>query len=203
MYDNYDNGNIFFPGLIIAFFSRMVSRNKQKKENLIKRDEAINQCKETYISYDGSTRLVSTDEKVLWKNDLVTQDRILISVDSGKVIKNLSEEKRKFERKISKAVSEKSNKTVYLFDRDNHFHEKVVGERYKDLSTGEEYVIRRLNAVYYYMSVESGKLIRITDNNFFTGGGVNIDEFNLKQQKLRKPNYYNCCYDVTYVEDDN
>lgn len=164
-------------GLFGLFYTMFVGGTKcalgvkTNAENEKKRKEAISKGTETYVDNKGCLRLVSNNKKVM-KTYVYNKfsggeykDYVLKYVDSNIIVRNYSREKRRFSEEKKYAIAKEFGKTVYRLgdDRDSYIKTNLPGYRYKDLNTGDIYVIRQLNGVLFYMDINTGLFIRETD----------------------------------------
>lgn len=144
---------------------------KTNIENEEKKQKAILDGRETYLDEKLCERLVVNDIKVmkgtLWNDckDGKAGDQVLKCVDSGEIVKNYTKEKRDKAETTSLDEAKKKGSTVYKLGtwKDNYMKTNMPGFRYKDLTTGDVYVIRVLNNVKFYMNIKTGMFVRETD----------------------------------------
>jgi hypothetical protein len=159
-----------------------------------------NECKQIYKNIDGLTytdtkgcsRLLSTNELVFYTH-LPNGDYILEDL-SGKVIKNFTLENRQRKQIELKNEAAFSMNSTYCIDENNYKNDYICkGKRFKDLKTGDIYVIRNIKGRYYYMDIKSGLLVRKTDWQIRREQegmvhpklpDINIEEFNKKQKLI-------------------
>ena len=187
-------------GLFYTVFALGVKGTKSIKAaniNKKRRNESITSNKQTYIDSDGCERLTYNNQKVL-QTYIYTKtpyceykDYVLKQVDSNNIIKNYSAEKRNQEENERYNDAIKNGKTVYRLGtlRDNYYHSRINGYRYKDINTNAIYVIRSLNGVKFYMDIDTGQFIRETDGEVIrnkTEGAYHHDEkeYEILRQKI-------------------
>ena len=189
------------------FYLNNINDAKEMKKESVKKYNSREDMTGTYVlqSKDGviETRDIITDKLVTIKKN-EKGDRCVYSIDNRRTgkqsfLRNIDEEERQGRLEKNKESAIKNNQTVafymksYEYDRMMNNKNKNIlvdcyakGDIYKDIISGEEYVIRAvftikeniepdkygmyyksdfdLNKVtYFYMDVNNGKLIRRTD----------------------------------------
>lgn len=119
-----------------------------------------------YIDCNGFTRLVSNNRPVLVGFYNKSGHEVITDLHTGAVYKNYTLEKIRSE--YAKNVEDHKKyggSTICLGISNNYVHAKneVKGARYKDVETGDIYVIRKNGYGYCYYDVESEKVVRRTD----------------------------------------
>lgn len=187
---------------------------KNKIEEKIENDK----CKVMYENSDGLTytdskghsRLMSNNEMVFYGLDK-NGDYVLENL-SGNIIKNYSLEKRNNKLNKEKQLAIETTASTYCIDNDNHKNDWICqGKRFKDIKTGDIYVIRCIKHKYYYMDIKNGFLVRKTDwqiqkdkteiTHRLLNYDVDINEFNKNQKAIsNKPHllFRNFDYNTTY-----
>lgn len=159
--------------LIIGLIARLVRDIKIYKIN----HERMAASKDgTYVDYKGVTRLVKNGHIVDIESDYDRGCRLVdLSVNPHKVIKDIGGEKadKEFEIKRKKYFEELKNKGKYdtppkstmVYDEFNkHTYDEVKGVRLKDYKTGALYVRIKYDRFWWYMDVNTKKLVRLADN---------------------------------------
>lgn len=195
-------------GIIYTLFSSIgycVAKFVENKENAENKKKYGNEGDGlTYIDNKCRFRLNSNNHIAMYhtSHPSCPGDYVLEDIEKNIIIKNFSKDKRDKEQqeRTNEAIL-KGETTVCIDDitvRSTIETNGFRGNRFKDLKTGELYVIRFLNQRWYYMSVKNGHIIRETDyskkhnnrieNTVFEP--VNIYEFNRKQdEKMSTYNY--------------
>lgn len=184
-------------GLIYSLFTSIgcaIYKRKEYEENQENKVKYRHPDGLTYVDTKGRSRLVSNDEVVFytWQNGDYVLERM-----NGSIIKNFSLEKRKnqINENLQKALA--NNETTYCIDENNHEKERCKGKRFKDLKTGETYVIRRLKYTYWYLNIDTGMIVRKTDWQ------LKYDEYSKTTPAFKhNPEQYNQIYYID-VEDLN
>lgn len=151
----------------------------------------------TYTDNKGRSRLLSNNHIAMYHTYYHGEyaDYVLEDIESNVIVKNFTEEQRKKEQEIALKKALDEHKTTVCLDSNNYkkhiISEKGFrGKRFKDLKTGEIYVIRKIKFRYYFMSIENGFIIRETDysqtmpvppNCEEIYAPIDITEFNAKQ----------------------
>jgi hypothetical protein len=150
----------------------------------------------TYVDVKGRTRLLSNDELVYYVNN--SNGDYVLEDESGNIYKNFSEEQRKQKNNERKNEAINKKETTFCIDDNNYCKDWICkGKRFKDLNTGDIYVIRYINYKYYYMNISNGMIIRKTDWQIKKDMSksdyekrwdvdINIEEFNEKQKTIQK-----------------
>lgn len=117
----------------------------------------------TYYDRDCHTRLISNGDRAMFMRDPVTNDSVLYSLKEHKVVRNFSEEKRQEKLKQIKADG---SATVVKWDE--HYgtlsrKDGCWGHRYYDVTSDKFVVMRRIKLYDYYMDMDTGMLIRPSD----------------------------------------
>lgn len=159
-------------GLVIG--SKIVSDINESFRNEKKHRKALEQKQETYVDSKGCERLVSNNQKVIktyvyYDNDLVkTKDYVLKKLGSNEIIRNYSQEEREQQESYYYNKALELGRTAYRLGGigDFFFHVGInepQGCRYKDINTGDIYVIRTFYGKKFYMNIKSGMLVRLSD----------------------------------------
>lgn len=147
----------------------------------------------TYVDTKGRSRLVSNNEIVVY--GMKNGDYVLEKIN-GTVIKNYSKEQRESQIESNRQKAIINNETTYCIDENTHEKEWIKkGKRFKDLKTGDIYIIRCINYKYYYMRLNDGMLVRKTDyqiayderyeqKGYWNFKDVDIVSFNQKQKNV-------------------
>lgn len=159
--------------LVIGLIARIVRDIKISKIN----NERIAASKDgTYVDYKGVTRLVKNGHIVDIESDYDRGCRLVdITMNPHKVIKDIGAEKADKEfiterEKYFKKLREKgkfdtppeSTTTYDVYNR--HTYDEVKGVRFKDFKTGALYIKVKYDRFWWYMDVNTKKLVRLTDD---------------------------------------
>ena len=178
-----------------TFISIGVIINKFKKEKENKDCKILyrNIDNLTYTDREGKTRLLSDDSLVFYV--LKKKGEYILEDATGKTIYNFSNSKREKKIKKNKEEAVLNKKSTYCIDDNSHKYDWIKkGKRFKDLETGNIYIIRYINHKFYFMDINTGFLIRETDwqkqsdykkKNNQNNYGVNIKQFNNKQKEIK------------------
>lgn len=143
---------------------------KQTIKEQGRREKAYTSYDRTYYDKKGKRRLVDNNRWVT--SDVVNGDRVLRDVDTGKIYRNFSNEQRNKKWAKLKQEAIEKGKTVYLYIYSSQIplEDPWKGDRYKDITTGDVYVIRRqylnLNGgrdCKFYVNIKTGLYVRKTD----------------------------------------
>lgn len=164
-------------GLIHMAFSAFGYIGKTIRDDSIN-NERINKAKNnnqiTYLDANGVERSVSNGHKTRIEYNYITDERKIVDVKTGKVLKDITKElwSEKEEKRREEAI--KRGKPTYIilsqnFDGQRYAYEVskrgCEGSRFKDVETGEVYVKRGLGeAGIWYMKVTNGHLVKLTED---------------------------------------
>ena len=155
----------------------------------------------TYYGKNGET-LVSNNKPV-WTKTNNKGDKVIVDLYTGKEYINLTkekEDKKKEEaRKQGKTVLFVPNdKTIRKMHNDwsNIWAKCGIYPDLKDINTGKYYYVVHINGIGFYMEIETGHIIRVTDEeNFkYKRGNISVDKiieiFNKNQEELKHNDDY-------------
>jgi len=184
-------------GLIYTALTTLGIITNEIKESLDNKE-----CKEKYKNIDGLTytdskghsRMLSNNKMVFYTHNS-NGDYILEDL-SGNVIKNFSLEKRMQKQAELKQIALNEKASTYCIDENSHRNDWICqGKRFKDIKTGEIYVIRCIDYKYYYMNINNGFIVRKTDWQIakeqkgeickYLNKDLDIDSFNEKQKLVK------------------
>lgn len=151
----------FFYSLIIGgtyVGNEVYSVIKDKKLRETKGNKEFNY----YVDSKGKTRSLTTNRIITMDIDPYTKDVVNYDCRTGDIDYNISAA----EREIAKSKAIKNNKSVYMYNKDNHYQDRIRGVRYVDIKTGRLVVVRVKFPYTFYMDAETGKLIRRADIDF-------------------------------------
>ena len=142
--------------LVYSSISNSIEDGKGKR---LFKDESTN----TYLDHNGVSRDLKTDKYRSITVDY-NGDRHLWGKDIGDI--NLSRNKRIEEYEHYKRNPIKGRTTVYWEPSPIYKlgERNVLGKRYKDIETGDIYVVRSNNWKHYYVEINKLKVIRYTDS---------------------------------------
>lgn len=155
--------------------------------------KAIND--DTYYDHKNQLRLTANDRLVSIKT--VNHDQVIVDTFNGKIYKNISKERE--DKKKEEAM--KDGKTViYITKREwgkNNYQNQLWYKagalpRYKDIKTGAYYINILINGLWFYMDVNTGRLIRLVDGEDLKDKKFNvsvediIQVFNISQEKIKR-----------------
>jgi len=115
----------------------------------------------TYIDNEGRERDVITN-KPRFTTTNIYGDRVTYD-EKHKIIRNYSEEKR---NNLESKYRMTGEHTVIPMDKNKHLEHKYSGRRYKDIKTGQLYILISPNRDCfnsYYQSIITGKIVRPSD----------------------------------------
>ena len=151
-------------------------------------NEARNHSRDglTYYDSHGCMRLVSNNMLCDYRTDS-SGDTILVAYDKRhhETVKNISEEKRRAEyQRYCEAAMAKGYSAIRQYARyvgtEKDANGKVIlGYRYRDVKTGEIYVVRRIGGQFVYVSL-TGEIVRPTE----------FGNENYHERKIPNPNDY-------------
>ena len=127
---------------------------KRRKRNAIKDGQ------EYYVDRNGTLLRVKDDVPVM--RTWIGNDLCEINPYTHEVRRNISSENRIQTEKRNKEKAIQNGDRVYrcepLRSYNEHYHtnDKIKGIRYKDVETGEIYVIRRKNGKNWYLNINTG-----------------------------------------------
>lgn len=146
---------------------------KENSENNKYKQEAIQKGEMIYINSKGDACSTKDGRKVMYANEYLhgynnPPDKVLKYVGTDEIIRNFSKEDRDETEIYFYNEAKKLNRTAYRIGgkNDNYCNVgvgKPKGYRYKDMETGDIYVIREFNGIRFYMDINTGLLIRKTD----------------------------------------
>lgn len=182
-----------------ALGTRSITNIKNCIENENRRQNSIHRGKETYIDERGCERLVSNNQKVIktyiYKKTAGEEykDYVLKVMESNEIIRNYSEEERNKEENLKYNQAIANDKTTYRLGskNDHYLGTAMPGYRYKDIKTGDIYVIRVFNGARYYMNIKNGEIVRMTDGQLKAEKDVkaykhNHDDYEKMRIKINK-----------------
>ena len=163
---------LFYFGMIAC--AKVASDISEALHNENNRKEAFAQKQEIYVDSKGCERLISNNQKVIKtyiyydNNPLKTKDYVLKKVGSNEIIRNYSQEEREQQENYYYKKAIELGRTAYRLGglQDDFIHvgiDKPKGYRYKDINTGDIYLIRTYLGKKYYMDIKTGLLVRLTD----------------------------------------
>lgn len=119
----------------------------------------------TYIDSRGRMRLKSNNHIVVYT--IEHNHHVLKDLKTFEILKDYTYEKQQKEYEKSKAKAIAEGKRIFCIDFDTHTHDKINGMRYKNMDTGEIYVIRQIGGwrIPWYMNLK-GKFIAPVDSNW-------------------------------------
>ncbi len=181
-----------FVYTLFVSIGAVIHKTKQNKENEENKVKFQNPDGLTYVDIEGKSRFLSNNEVGFYTYDR-NGDYVLEDA-SGYIYKNFSKEKKEKEQTKRYTEAIKNNETTYCIDDNDHKNDWYCkGKRFKDVQTGDIYVIRRLNYTYWYLNITNGMIIRKTD-------------WQLKQDKIMKSSHNfkdKTLYDEIYYIDVN
>lgn len=158
--------------LLFIFFAALITLIRNVRDDIEGRRDFKNSFTNTYIAYDGCYRDLDTGK---YRSFSRRNGDIYMRGD-GIQERNISQEKRNAEYQYYKDHPS-PNRTTCFYENEpkqNEYNPMVKrGGRYKDLKTGEIYVIREDKTHVFYVDLND-KVIRYTD--FFRKGRDNSDE---------------------------
>lgn len=119
------------------------------------RSKALQEGKRDYIDHQGHIRDVHSNHKILYWTDN-NHNTTRYDLDNHTEI-NITMEND------AKKAKENGYSTVRL-GLDDHYKDPCQGVRFKDINTGDIYVIRTWNGIYFYMNILTSKFVRFTDS---------------------------------------
>lgn len=177
---------------------REIADNKERKANSTLYDGTV------YIDGKGRERWYENNRQVYIGRDMIG-DFVIKDIQSGYVYRNITEEKSKKDIQEELENYEKNGNTTICLGLDKNYEYNLQGipkgARFKDIKTGEIYVIRELEGQYYYVNPKTNMLVRRTDWGEYLGqykGEVQIgrrrltiEEFNNSDDKnFFRPRWY-------------
>lgn len=146
---------------------------KENYENEKYRQKAIKDKEQVYVDSKGNVCFAKDGKKVMYSNEYLygynnPPNKVLKYVDSEEIIRNFSQEDKDETETYYFNEAKKLNRTAYRIGGkyDNYCNvgsSEPKGYRYKDINTGNIYVIREFNGIRFYMDIKNGFLIRKTD----------------------------------------
>ena len=185
-------------GVLYAAFNLLfgaAARIDEDIDNNRRKNKAKNENKLIYSDHNNQDRLIEND-RLVYKTTKGT-DKVLVDLYSGKIYYNYTKENENI--KISEAKS--NNKTVirnvYFYRNIHDYRNKIwykcnILPEYKDINTGLLYVVLKINGIDFYMDVDSGHIMRPTDEEDLNNKKNNIsikniiDVFNKSQDLLKQ-----------------
>lgn len=161
-------GILYSVIMSIGGLGHNIAKNIEASE---RKDKAKNSYDHTYYDKKGKRILIDNNKWVC--SAIRNGDRVLEDVKTRQVYRNFSEEQRERSEIERKQEAIKNNKTVYLYqyNKDVPHSDLWKGDRYKDIKTGEIYVIRKrhvdlyhgIGEVLLYLNISTGKFVRKAD----------------------------------------
>ncbi len=148
--------------LIGSALSSLIGIAKENIDNDIGRKERITPDGLCYIDSKARTRLLRNNRLVDYAHDK-NGDYILIDILNRTVYKNFTEEERKKEYQNGIEIMKRNNNRFYFINKDDHRKEECKGVRFIDKYTNEEYVVRKIKNVCYFMRVKDNIICEETD----------------------------------------
>lgn len=133
-----------------------------RQQELKRKQDAINKGKEFYTDRYGTQHYVKNDQPYFIRSDfdykaMKPGDKWEVNPYTGEKIRNISAEAKR------KTANEELNKAInagyeyYAFEgRKNHANDKIIGIRYKKISTGEIYVLRLYHNCKLLVNIKTG-----------------------------------------------
>lgn len=153
-----------------------------KVENDNRRVNNVDPDEMTYLDTKGKTRFVSDNKQAFYQT--INGDMCLVDA-KGNIRKNCTADKREEKRNASYEKAIANGETTYCIDEREHRFEHPQGQRFKDLKTGDVYLIRRIRGKYYYIDFKTGDVVRKTDDQLkedkilgTTPHEIDIEKFN-------------------------
>lgn len=162
-------------------------------ENRRSKAKTIND--DTYYDHKNQLRLTANDRLVSIKT--IGYDQVIVDMFNGTVYKNITKEKE--DKKKQEAM--KNGKTVIRitkkeWGRGDYQHKIWYNcggiPSYKDINTGAYYRKVIANGIWFYMDVDTGRIIRPADEENFKNKkyNVSVDDiirvFNKRQEKIKQ-----------------
>lgn len=168
-------------------------RNRGLNNNKLFFHKADGTKQKYWIDRKGAMRLEDSNRHVSIHTDIESGDAVVIDVKNRNVLTNLTQNARNRYEKKHREIAIKNGRTVYPIEENKHIGDIIKGRRFRDINTGEIYVIRRIFGTDWYMRVSDGIFIKtVWDERYDTKKvfhtGETIEDINNKQRKKRKDN---------------
>lgn len=153
-----------------------------------KRRQAIEKGESFYVDNQGN--FVDIKSNITYNYRWIDGDCWVVNMATNTPMRNLSKIKREkfWEENKKKAIEE--GDTAYLYEEREPIgrHDKVEGNRYKDMKTEAIYVVRSCNTAEALMDIETGKFVRLFNyekekDNYFLQDCVTEEECVAKIEK--------------------
>ena len=163
-------------GLLYSAFvgGAKITKNIQNEiENKNSRNEAISKGRNTYLDSDLCMRDIATNKKIMnysIPNQYGGRDDVLKVVGSDEILVNKTDIARKEEEKKWRDFALMVGGSTYKISHHLDYYQNVeiASARYKDIKTGDIYVIADVkhgcDKYSFYMDVNTKKFIRPTDS---------------------------------------
>lgn len=145
---------------------REIVDNNERKANSTLYDGTV------YIDGKGRERWYENNRQVYIGRDMIG-DFVIKDIQSGYVYRNITEEKSKKDIQEELENYEKNGNTTICLGLDKNYEYNIQGipkgARFKDIKTGEIYVIREVLGQCYYVNPKTNMLVRRTDWGEYLG----------------------------------
>lgn len=161
--------------------------------------KAKNAGRKYYYDKRSCMREVDTNKPVYFYTNM-DGDYVQTDPRTGTVVRNITQEKNaKREAELKQIALDKGYETYQIGGKfEDHSLDKCKGFRYKDIKTGDIYVIRSIRKSYYYLRVKDGQFIRELERNpsssYFHSRNNDIDDYNFAENYIKEINKKNMEY---------
>lgn len=117
-----------------------------------------------YFDHDVKKRDINTNHRI-YEKVLNNGDHCYCDMDDNdRILFNMSKQGRGERHAAAKQMIVDNGMSVYTKDIDNHTFDTIVGQRYYDVITDEEYVTRRIYNVSFLMKTKDGTIAKCISN---------------------------------------
>ncbi len=158
---------LLYTALVIG--ANIVNYQKQEIHNSFARGSALDGNKDTYLDARGFLRLASNNRPVRRYTTMLGHD-VIEDLKTGQIYKDYTYEEQKKQLDEENEMAKKLGRSSYVFckKRDYPYYKEHPWHMstymdFVDVKTGEHMKVIEYNRHYFYVSIETGKIIRPTD----------------------------------------